>query len=297
MPELPEVETVRLGLQPYVAGATITAVELNRADLRFPFPAGFAERLRGRRIGSMSRRAKYLLFHLDEDAILVSHLGMSGSYRFENTERSEIPGEFHRERSKNEAHDHVFFDLACTSGDFARLIYNDPRRFGFMLLIGEAELASHRAFAGLGVEPTSNRLDGHLIARLFAGRKAPLKAALMDQRNIAGLGNIYACEAMWRAGVDPRRPAGSIAGSNGKASVESDRLASAIRDVIAEAIAAGGSSLRDYIHADGSLGYFQHRFSVYDREGHRCTRAGCDGTIIRIVQSGRSTFYCPDCQS
>jgi len=296
MPELPEVETVRRGLQPVMENATIRAVHLGRPDLRFPFPARFAERLAGRRITGLGRRAKYLVVHLDDGLALIAHMGMSGSFRIEAAGGEHAPGEFHYPRSKDEAHDHVRFELEDIRGGKANVVFNDPRRFGFMLFAEPGALAAHPLLAGLGAEPTGNALDGKLLSELLRGRKAPLKAALMDQRIIAGLGNIYVCEALWRAGLSPRRGAGSIAGAAGKSTQRTDRLAGAIRTVIADAIAAGGSSLKDYVHADGSLGYFQHSFDVYGREGEPCHREGCGGTIRRIVQSGRSTFYCPTCQ-
>ena len=292
MPELPEVETVRRGLQPTMEGAEIAKVEVRRPDLRFPFPPEFSDKLEGRRIVSVGRRAKYLLIHLDRDPVLIGHLGMSGSFRIERDGDAAVPGVFHHERSKLAAHDHVVFHLSTANGP-ARVVFNDPRRFGFMLFAEAAALDTHPMLAGLGIEPTGNALDGKVLAELFSGKRAPLKAALLDQRLIAGLGNIYVCEALWRAGLSPRRQAGSIVSRSG---ARTERLAEAIRSVIAEAIAAGGSSLRDYVQADGSLGYFQHAFSVYDREGAPCAKPLCEGTISRIVQSGRSTFYCPACQ-
>ena len=292
MPELPEVETVRRGLQPTMEGAEIAKVEVRRPDLRFPFPPEFSDKLEGRRIVSVGRRAKYLLIHLDRDPVLIGHLGMSGSFRIERDGDAAVPGVFHHERSKLAAHDHVVFHLSTTSGP-ARVVFNDPRRFGFMLFVEAAALDTHPMLAGLGIEPTGNALDGKVLAELFSGKRAPLKAALLDQRLIAGLGNIYVCEALWRAGLSPRRQAGSIVSRSG---ARTERLAEAIRSVIAEAIAAGGSSLRDYVQADGSLGYFQHAFSVYDREGAPCAKPLCEGSISRIVQAGRSTFYCPACQ-
>jgi formamidopyrimidine-DNA glycosylase len=296
MPELPEVETVRRGLQPFMEGATILAVEQRRPDLRFPFPEHFAERLTGRRIEALERRAKYLIVHLDDGLGLISHLGMSGSYRIEQGEASDTPGAFHSDRSKNALHDHVVMHLGTKDGVKNRIIYNDPRRFGFMLFAEPGGLNAHPLIKDLGLEPTGNRLDGSLLAKLFNNKAAPLKAALLDQKLIAGLGNIYVCEAMWRAELSPLRSAGSIAGENGAATEMSNRLATAIRSVIADAIKAGGSSLKDYRQADGELGYFQHSFSVYDRTSAPCPRAGCNGTVSRIVQSGRSTFYCPVCQ-
>lgn len=295
MPELPEVETVRRGLQPVMEGSRIVSVEMRRPDLRFPFPERFAERLAGRKIISLGRRAKYLTAHIEDGPVLICHLGMSGSFRVETDETAHAPGTFQHERSKAAAHDHVVFHLAPLTGDAARIVFNDPRRFGFMLF-AEENVAEHPMLAGLGVEPTGNALDGQLLGDLFRNRKMPLKAALLDQRLIAGLGNIYVSEALWRAGLSPLRAAGTIAEPGKKAEEASERLALAIRSVIADAIEAGGSSLRDYVHTDGSLGYFQHSFSVYDREGEACRTPACKGHIERIVQSGRSTFYCPACQ-
>lgn len=296
MPELPEVETVRRGLQPVLEGARLLVVEARRPNLRFPLPERFAARLEGRRIASLGRRAKYLTAHLDAGPVLICHLGMSGSFRIEDEAESETPGTFHHARSKDPAHDHVVFHVETGAGERKRVVYNDPRRFGFMLFAEADQLADHPLLAGLGVEPTGNALDGQLLAELFAGRAAPLKSVLMDQRLIAGLGNIYVCEALWRSGLSPRRAAGTLATAKGTATARANRLAEAIRTVIGEAIEAGGSSLRDHRQADGSLGYFQHSFRVYDREGEPCPRPGCGGTIGRIVQNGRSTFYCPACQ-
>ena len=295
MPELPEVETVKRGLQPVMEGSTILAVDQNRPDLRFPFPEQFAKRLTGRHIVALERRAKYLIAHLDDGLGLISHLGMSGSYRIEHEDGSNMPGAFHHDRSKNAAHDHVVLHLDTKDGK-RRIIYNDPRRFGFMLFSEPGKLNAHPLIKDLGTEPTGNRLDGSLLAKLFAYKAAPLKAALLDQKLIAGLGNIYVCEALWRAELSPSRMAGSISGENSTATDMSRRLATSIRSVIGDAINAGGSSLKDYRQADGALGYFQHSFSVYDREGQPCPRKGCHGTVTRMVQSGRSTFYCPVCQ-
>jgi formamidopyrimidine-DNA glycosylase len=296
MPELPEVETVRRGLQPVMEGAMIEKVEQRRPDLRFPFPKDFGKRLEGRTIQSIGRRAKYLTVHLDRDPVLICHLGMSGSFRIERPVGTALPGQFHHERSKAAAHDHVAFHLSEPDGSRASVVFNDPRRFGFMLFGEAAHLDEHPMLSGLGVEPTGNALDGTLLNRLFAAKKAPLKAALSDQRLIAGLGNIYVCEALWRARLSPTREAGSITSARQATTKRADALAEAIRSVIADAIAAGGSSLRDYVQTDGSLGYFQHSFDVYDREGEPCQRPGCNGAIGRIVQSGRSTFYCRTCQ-
>jgi len=296
LPELPEVETVRRGLQPVMEGARIIRVEQRRADLRFAFPSDFAARLEGRQIISMGRRAKYLIADLDDGMVLVSHLGMSGSFRIEaDGEGNLTPGAFHHERSKDDKHDHVVLHVEGPAGK-ARVIYNDPRRFGYMDLMARTALGEHPWFRSLGVEPTGNSLDAAGLAARLAGKKTPLKAALLDQRIIAGLGNIYVCEAMWRSRLSPVKPAGGLVTNTGRPRKELEALTAAIRDVIDEAIAAGGSSLRDHIRTDGTLGYFQHRFSVYDREGKACPRPGCGDTVRRIVQSGRSTFYCPRCQ-
>lgn len=295
MPELPEVETVRRGLAPTLEGALIERVDQNRPDLRFPFPDDFRHRLESHVVSALSRRSKYLLADLDSGDVLVMHLGMSGSYRIE-ADDEHMPGNFTHERSKDPKHDHVVFHLKTTAGAQARIIYNDPRRFGFMTLIQRAELASHPFFADMGIEPLGNELDGATLSRLFEDKKTPLKAALLNQKLIAGLGNIYVCEALWRSGLSPKRLAGTIAGKNGRATARTTRLAQNIRETLAEAIEAGGSSLRDHTQADGSLGYFQHSFAVYDQEGNPCRKDGCSGTVARIVQSNRSTFYCPHCQ-
>ncbi|MBV9394065.1 MAG: bifunctional DNA-formamidopyrimidine glycosylase/DNA-(apurinic or apyrimidinic site) lyase [Methylobacteriaceae bacterium] len=292
MPELPEVETVRRGLEPAMVGARFSSVEQNRPDLRFPLPERFVERLQGRRIVAFGRRAKYLLADLDDGNVLVMHLGMSGSFRIERSAGAGTPGHFHHPRSSALAHDHIVFNMS----NGVRILYNDPRRFGFMLVVPRAELDTHPLFAGMGIEPLGNELDGAVVARLFAGKSAPLKAALLDQRLIAGLGNIYVCEALHRAGLSPRRAAGTLARRNGAPSERAQRLAEVIPQVLNEAVAAGGSTLRDHRQTDGTLGYFQHRFHVYDREGEPCQRPGCRGTIRRIVQSGRSTFFCSVCQ-
>jgi formamidopyrimidine-DNA glycosylase len=295
MPELPEVETVRRGLAPTMEGALLTELELRRGDLRFPFPPELAKLAAGRRIIGLSRRAKYLLIDFDDGMTLIAHLGMSGSFRIEAGGRDDIPGDFHHPRSKDEKHDHVIFHLEGEKGR-SRVIYNDPRRFGFMDMARRSELAFHPSFRDLGPEPTGNSLDADYLAERFKDKAQPLKSALLDQKNIAGLGNIYVCEAMWRSHLLPTRAAGTLVAKSGKPKEELNLLVSCIRDVIADAIAAGGSSLRDHIQTDGSLGYFQHSFSVYDREGEACRTPGCGGTISRIVQAGRSTFYCATCQ-
>jgi formamidopyrimidine-DNA glycosylase len=291
MPEMPEVETVRRGLAPVLLNAEIAGVEQRRANLRFPFPERFVERLVGRRVESLSRRAKYILAGLDSGETLIMHLGMSGSFRIERGDE-QTPGGFHFERSKIVAHDHVVLHLA----NGARITYNDPRRFGFMLLTPTDSLATHRLFSKLGMEPLGADFDAAALGRLFVGRKSPLKAALLDQSLIAGLGNIYVSEALHRAKLSPFLEAGAIAKRGGKPTAEAKRLAAAIRAVLEDAVAAGGSTLRDHRQTDGALGYFQHSFRVYGKEGAPCRRTRCAGTIVRIAQSGRSTFYCPDCQ-
>jgi formamidopyrimidine-DNA glycosylase len=294
MPELPEVETVRRGLQSTLEGATIQRLELRRHDLRFPFSRHFAARLTGHRITALRRRAKYLLAELDDHTTLLMHLGMSGSFRIETHGQKDAKpvadDAVYYKRGKLEAHDHVIFHLQGGT----RIVYNDPRRFGFMLLIAAKEFDAHPMLAHLGFEPIGNGLSAEALAPRFARRAAPLKAVLSDQRVIAGLGNIYVCEALWRARLSPRRAARTLVRANGTPTKRLVRLVDAVREVIADAVEAGGSSLRDYVQANGELGLFQHRFCVYDREGKRCPRG--DGTIRRIVQSGRSTFYCPACQ-
>jgi formamidopyrimidine-DNA glycosylase len=286
LPELPEVETVRRGLAPIFEGQRFTRVEARRENLRFPFPVGFVQRLTGRRVLTLGRRAKYLLAALDNGETLVMHLGMSGSFRIEESGGVETPGAFHHERSKDATHDHVVFHFE--SG--ARVVYNDPRRFGFMDLVDTQALDAHPLFANIGVEPLSEAFDAARLSKILAGVRAPLKAALLDQRRIAGLGNIYVCESLHRARLSPLQEAGAAPRGKVKA------LHRAIREVLEEAIEAGGSTLRDHRQTDGALGYFQHTFAVYDREGVACGHAGCAGEIARVVQGGRSTFYCPTCQ-
>lgn len=300
MPELPEVETVRRGLSPVFDGAMIRKVTLNRGDLRFPLPADFRERLGGQRMVALGRRAKYLLGDLEDGTVLVMHLGMSGSFRIEEVGqvRSQpvAADAFRYPRSVDRTHDHVIFHLEHDGTERLRVVYNDPRRFGFMSLVARTEVEQHPWFAALGPEPTGNALDAVHLARVAAGRATPLKALLLDQRAIAGLGNIYVCEALHRAKLSPLRSAGTLATAAGAPTTGAKRLVEAIREVIAEAIVAGGSTLRDHRQADGELGYFQHSFAVYGREGEPCPRPACGGTVERIVQSGRSTFHCSRCQ-
>ena len=287
MPELPEVETVRRGLVPVMEGRRLDRVIQRRPDLRWPLPERFAERLTGRRVGRLGRRSKYLLADLDGGETLIMHLGMSGRMIVQAAEAAPVlVGDFVHAAAGDGAHDHVVFEIEGG----ARVVFNDARRFGAMDLWPTAEIAAHRLLASLGPEPLGNGFSGAYLAERLAGRGTSVKAALLDQRLVAGLGNIYACEALHRAGIAPRRRAGSI----GRARIEG--LAAAIRETLAEAIEAGGSSLRDYRRADGELGYFQHAWRVYGREGEPCRRAGCSGVVKRATQTGRSSFWCPVCQ-
>lgn len=297
MPELPEVETVRRGLAPAMEGARIEAVRLNRPNLRFAFPDGMAQRLEGAHVTALGRRAKYLLISLDNGRTIVSHLGMSGSWRVESTnDATALPGVFHHPRGAATPHDHIVFEVTHKGGERFEIIYNDPRRFGFLYDLASNAMDEDKHLAILGVEPTGNALSADYLAARFADKSAPLKAALLDQSIIAGLGNIYVCEALWRTHLSPKRKASTLVTARGKPTARLITLTEAIRAVIAEAIIAGGSSLRDHKQTDGTLGYFQHRFAAYDQEGADCRHTGCSGTIRRIVQSGRSTFYCGVCQ-
>ncbi len=287
MPELPEVETVRGGLAPVLEGHRLTRVEARRPDLRFPFPDNFVQVLTGATIVSLQRRAKYLLARLDREDTLVMHLGMSGRFEIALPEGTVRPGEFHYAPDPDPRHAHVLFETEAG----ARVTYYDPRRFGYMALVNTATLDLHPWFAALGPEPMSEAFDAARLKTAFAGRRQGPKTLLLDQRIVAGLGNIYVCEALNRARISPFRPSGGISLPRLKA------LAQAIREVLAEAIAAGGSTLRDYAQANGALGYFQHSFRVYDREGQPCANEGCRGIIARQVQAGRSTFFCPVCQT
>lgn len=282
MPELPEVETVRRGLIPVMESRAILNADVRRPDLRWPFPDRMAERISGRRVERLGRRSKYILADLSSGETLIIHLGMSGRMLISG----DALGAFHHAHPAPEKHDHVVLDMEGG----ARITFNDARRFGAMDLAPTGRIEEHWLLAGLGPEPLGNRFDEDYLVRRLKGRNTPIKAALLDQRVVAGLGNIYVCEALHRAGISPRRKAGRISEERLRA------LVPVIRDVLTEAIAAGGSSLRDYRHTDGELGYFQHTFRAYDREGKPCARPGCSGTIARIVQSGRSSFYCPACQ-
>ena len=294
MPELPEVETVRRGLEPLLTGQRIVRVEQRRPDLRFPFPDGFAGRLEGNTITALSRRAKYLLIRLSSDETLVAHLGMTGRFTVLEGPKSKPRGTaaFVHPAGEYGKHDHVVIGLR--SG--AVVTYNDARRFGFMLLMSDAELESHPLFAHLGVEPFGNAFNAAYLAKRASGKGVDLKAFLMDQRIVAGLGNIYVCEALHRAGLSPNRAAKSLADRKGQPTERAERLVPAIKSVLTEALAAGGSTLRDYRHADGELGYFQHAFSVYGRTAEPCKKPGCGGIIRRSVHAGRSTFFCSNCQ-
>ncbi|MZR12007.1 bifunctional DNA-formamidopyrimidine glycosylase/DNA-(apurinic or apyrimidinic site) lyase [Maritimibacter sp. DP07] len=282
MPELPEVETVRRGLEPVMTGKRILNADVRREGLRWPFPERMAERLTGARVLGLRRRSKYILGDLDTGETVLLHLGMSGRVLISGAQI----GEFHHAHPAPEKHDHVVLDFEGG----ARVTLNDPRRFGAMDLFTTGTGELHPLIAALGPEPLGNAFnEEYLVARL-KGRNTPIKSALLDQRVVAGLGNIYVCEALYRARIHPARKAGRIS------SARIASLVPIIRDVLNEAIAAGGSSLRDYRQADGELGYFQHTFRVYDREGHPCKTPECQGKIARIVQSGRSSFYCPRCQ-
>ena len=284
-----------------MAGAVIASAHQARPDLRFPFPERFTRRLEGARVNTLRRRAKFMLADLSTGETLLMHLGMSGSFRIEPPEaeeaesagaRGSVPGNFHHPRNGARAHDH--FALRMSNG--STIVYNDPRRFGFALLYDTDALDVAPPLKGLGVEPLGNDLNADYLNAALRGKRTPLKAALLDQRIIAGLGNIYVCEALYRARLSPRRLAGSIATARGAPGKRVEALVRAIRDVLEAAIEAGGSTLRDFSHADGELGYFQHAFSVYDREAEPCQTPNCRNVIQRIVQSGRSTFFCAHCQ-
>jgi formamidopyrimidine-DNA glycosylase len=295
MPELPEVETVRRGLEPAMEGKSFVKVEVHRGDLRWPLPKDFAARLQDKTVTGLGRRAKYLLADLSSGDVLVMHLGMSGSFHIfqENGKATDKQlSRYYHERAKHSAHDHVVFHMS--SG--ATVTFNDPRRFGSMKLVARSKLETEPLLKGLGPEPLGNAFDAAMLARACRGKKTSLKAALLDQRVVAGLGNIYVCEALHRALLSPKRLASTIADKRGEPNERAERLVDAIKTVLQAAIKDGGSSLRDHRLTDGALGMFQHNFRVYDREGELCRTKGCGGTVKRIVQNGRSTFYCPACQ-
>ncbi|MDA9409108.1 bifunctional DNA-formamidopyrimidine glycosylase/DNA-(apurinic or apyrimidinic site) lyase [Bradyrhizobium sp. CCBAU 45384] len=292
MPELPEVETVRRGLQPVMEGAKIVVAEARRPDLRFPFQPDFVARLQGQTVTGLGRRAKYLMADLGSGDVLLMHLGMSGSFRVIKPDNEAVSGEFHYPKGKDSAHDHVLFRMS--SG--ADIIFNDPRRFGYMKVIARHALEDEPLLRGLGPEPLGNEFDAAMLARACQDKTTSLKAALLDQRVVAGLGNIYVCEALHRAHLSPRRIAATLSTKKGEPTDHAKRLVGAIHTVLNDAIKAGGSSLRDHRQTSGELGYFQHSFKVYDREGETCTTPRCGGTIRRFTQNGRSTFWCPKCQ-
>ena len=286
MPELPEVETVRRGLAAVMEGRPIAGITVNRRDLRIPIPDGFVERLQGRTVTAIRRRAKYLLFDCDDGTVLIAHLGMSGRMLIDQPEDDgdgRLVGHFVHDPGPAAKHEHVVFRV----GNGTSIRFSDPRRFGLMTLDHADTVAAHPLLAKLGPEPTEDSFTGRVLAGLLKGKKTPIKAALLDQRVVAGLGNIYACEGLYIAGISPRRTAATVQG------VRAERLADAIRSVLADAIAAGGSTLRDHVAPSGELGYFQHSFRVYGQEGRPCPTCGDGQTVRRIVQSGRSTFYCP----
>lgn len=273
-------------------GARFVKVEARRADLRFPFPQNFVKRLTGATVTGLGRRAKYMVADLSSGEVLIMHLGMSGSFRVAKSAVEQTPGRFHHQRSNGSKHDHVVFEMS--SG--WTITFNDPRRFGFMKLTPRKELESDPLLRSIGPEPLGNRFDAETLARAFRGKKTSVKAALLDQKIVAGLGNIYVCEALHRAHVSPKRLASTLVTKKGEPTEAARLLVDAIKHVLNEAIKAGGSSLRDHRQTTGELGYFQHSFHVYDREGEPCLTPGCKGKIRRIVQTGRSTFYCPVCQ-
>lgn len=291
MPELPEVETVRRGLAPWLEGATIEAVTLNRPDLRFPFPRGLKEALEGQVVTHVGRRAKYLLMTLSGGSTLLSHLGMTGSWRFAEHGIDKPPRYY--EPGTEPKHDHMIWSLSHPGHGKSHLIYADPRRFGFLDLYADLEESPY--LQGLGPEPLTNEFSAGQLAAAFEGKKAPIKAALLDQRVVAGLGNIYVAEALHRAHILPTVQARTLVTQTGKPKKALEDLANAVREVLIAAIEVGGSTIRDFRSVEGA-GYFQHNFAVYDREGDPCPTPLCTGVVKRIVQSGRSTFYCPKCQ-
>jgi len=292
MPELPEVETVRRGLAPAMEGARFAKVDVNRGDLRWPLPKDFARRLTGKTVTGLGRRAKYLLADLSSGDVLLMHLGMSGSFHVFRESGGKKLARYYRERARHAVHDHVVFHMS--SG--AIVTFNDPRRFGSMKVVARQKLDAEPLLAKLGPEPLGNAFDAAMLATACKGKKTSLKAALSDQRVVAGLGNIYVCEALHRARLSPKRLAATIVDRTGAPNDRAERLVEGIRAVLNDAIKAGGSSLRDHKLTDGELGMFQHHFRVYDREGEKCPTPGFSGNIKRIVQNGRSTFYCPVCQ-
>ncbi len=286
MPELPEVETVRRGLAPAMEGARLDKVEVRHRGLRWPIAKDFEKRITGQTVTSVGRRAKYLIVDVSSGDVLVMHLGMSGSFRVDDAKIAK----YHHEKSKSTTHDHVVFHMS----NGATVTFNDPRRFGSMKLVPRAKMDQEPLLRAIGPEPLGNEFDAAMLAKACTAKKTSLKTALLDQRVVAGLGNIYVCEALFRARLSPKRQASTIADRKGNPNARAVALVDAIKAVLHDAIKAGGSSLRDHRRADGSLGDFQHNFLVYDREGEKCP--GCKGIVKRLVQNGRSTFYCPSCQ-
>lgn len=283
MPELPEVETVCRGLEPFMAGQCLKKVDQRRPNLRIPFPKNFAARLKGKQIEVVRRRAKYILMDMQGGETLIIHLGMSGRMTIHQAGSFSPRG---RDRPGTAPHDHVVFDLESGT----KVVFTDPRRFGLMDLVPTDDMESHRLFVKMGIEPLGNQMTPDFLKRAFKDKRTPIKATLLDQRIVAGIGNIYACEALFGAQLSPRRSTHTVKGER------AERLVLAIRQVLRAAIEAGGSTLRDYVQSDGELGYFQHAFQVYSREGEPCVRDACKGEIKRLVQAGRSSFYCPKCQ-
>ena len=275
MPELPEVETVARGLEQALIGDKFAKITLRRAGLRFPFAPNFCDILSHKKIRSIGRRAKYLLLTLDDGTVMIGHLGMSGSFRIDSMANTEL-----------DKHDHIVFETEKG----VRVRYHDPRRFGFMLLTHENELSAHPQLAPIGPEPLGNAFSGPVLEAALQNRKSPIKVAILDQKLVAGVGNIYACEALFRAGISPKRVAATVKGAR------AERLAQAIKDVLSDAILSGGSTLRNYSNTNGELGYFQHKFKVYGHEADPCSSPGCTAQIKRITQAGRSTFFCSNCQ-
>lgn len=299
MPELPEVENLRLLLAPHLIGKKLFKVDLKRKDLRFPLPKNFEERLQGTTILQITRRAKYLLFHLDSGQILVVHLGMTGRLLMDSVKEKEetsqyrnILGQYHFTEGRHVQHDHVIF----YTENGKTITYNDTRRFGFMVLIEAKLIDRHPLMKILGVEPLSEDFNNRYLVQLAKGRKADLKSFLMNQRNVAGLGNIYVCEALFRAGLSPKRISRTLVDRDGNLKKNARSLVSAVQDVLKEAVEAGGSTLRDFLKPDGTRGAFQTKHLVYDREGQPCLHSPCKGVVRRIWQNGRSTFYCAHCQ-
>jgi formamidopyrimidine-DNA glycosylase len=292
MPELPEVETLARALRPVMEGAQIERVDLNRKDLRFPFPPAFAERLENVRIEQLSRRAKYILAYLSSKEVLIIHLGMTGSCLIERPSAAFDPSHYYHTHARKQAHDHVIFHFKGGT----RITYNDPRRFGFMELLREADWQEHKLFAALGPEPLSEAFNPDDFAKTLQNKSISIKVALLDQKNVAGIGNIYASEALFRAGIHPEKPASSLTTPSGAPTKALQRLVPACKEVLIEAIRAGGSTLRDFVSLEGEEGHFQESFAVYDRENLPCIRPTCKGMVRRVTQAGRSTFFCPVCQ-